>query len=167
MSFFVVTILTPAQLFCRCLQTALFNGPSMALAAAAAQHLPSISITQRRPLSSFRPHQGRQDGASFWKKKKATWTKKLTLSSPTTTTHFSALPFDLSPPPIDHDLLVSALSSLSPQPMKSKRTIYAIHFLQETVIVEGAKVSDDGVIETFNNDDEALDAANNGVVVGI
>ena len=35
------------------------------------------------------------------------------------------------------------------------------------MIVEGAKVSDDGVIETFNNDDEALDAANNGVVVGI
>jgi hypothetical protein len=139
----------------------------MALAAAAAQHLPSISITQRRPLSSFRPHQRHSDGASFWKKKKATWTKKLTLSSPTTTTHFSALPFDLSPPPIDHDLLVSAFPSLSPQPMKSKRTIYAIHILQETVTVEGAKVSDDGVIETFNNDDEALDAVDNGVVVGI
>ncbi|XP_059433822.1 putative transferase At1g60990, chloroplastic [Corylus avellana] len=112
----------------------------MALATAAAPRLPSISITQRRPLSSFRPHQSHPDGASFWKKKKATWTKKLTLSFTTTTTHFSALPFDLSPPPIDHDLL-------------------------ETVTVEGAKVSDDGVIETFNNDDEALDAVDYGVVV--
>jgi hypothetical protein len=39
--------------------------------------------------------------------------------------------------------------------------------LQETATVAGAKVSDDGVIETFNNDDEALDAVDNGVVVRI
>lgn len=39
--------------------------------------------------------------------------------------------------------------------------------LQETVTLAGAKVSDDGIIETFNNDDEALDAADNGVVVRI
>lgn len=32
---------------------------------------------------------------------------------------------------------------------------------------EGAKVSDDGIIETFDNDDEALDAFDNGVAVGI
>lgn len=30
---------------------------------------------------------------------------------------------------------------------------------------EGAKVSEDGVIETFDNDDEALDAVDNGVAV--
>ncbi|KAI8024674.1 putative transferase [Camellia lanceoleosa] len=50
----------------------------------------------------------------------------------------SALPFDLSPP-IDHDLL-------------------------DTVTVVGAKISEDGIIETFDNDDEALDAVENGVV---
>lgn len=38
--------------------------------------------------------------------------------------------------------------------------------LQETLETAGAKVSDDGVVETFDNDDEALDAAYNGVVVG-
>ncbi|XP_065869943.1 putative transferase At1g60990, chloroplastic [Euphorbia lathyris] len=52
----------------------------------------------------------------------------------------AASPFDLSPPPIDHDLL-------------------------ETVTADGAKVSEDGIIETFDNDDEALDAFANGVVV--
>ncbi|KAG6588802.1 putative transferase, chloroplastic, partial [Cucurbita argyrosperma subsp. sororia] len=55
-------------------------------------------------------------------------------------TSFSALPFDLSPPPIDEDLL-------------------------EAATTEGARISDDGIIETFHNDDEALDAANNGVAV--
>lgn len=57
-----------------------------------------------------------------------------------TRTSFSAFPFDLSPPPIDEDLL-------------------------EAAAVEGAKISDDGIIETFHNDEEALDAANNGVAV--
>ncbi|EXB97354.1 hypothetical protein L484_024217 [Morus notabilis] len=52
----------------------------------------------------------------------------------------AAFPSDLSPPPIDHDLL-------------------------ESLETAGAKVSDDGVVETFDNDDEALDAAYNGVVV--
>ncbi|KAH7575739.1 hypothetical protein JRO89_XS02G0206100 [Xanthoceras sorbifolium] len=52
----------------------------------------------------------------------------------------AALPFDLSPPPIDHDLL-------------------------DTVKSVGAEISEDGVIETFNNDDEALDAVDNGVTV--
>ncbi|KAI5384658.1 hypothetical protein KIW84_071604 [Lathyrus oleraceus] len=49
-------------------------------------------------------------------------------------------PFDLSPPPIDHDFL-------------------------DTVKTAGAEVSGEGIIETFRNDDEALDAADNGVVV--
>lgn len=31
----------------------------------------------------------------------------------------------------------------------------------------GAKVSDDGIIETFDNDDQALDAADNGVAVSV
>lgn len=33
--------------------------------------------------------------------------------------------------------------------------------------VAGAKVSEDGVIGTFDNDDEALDAVENGVAVCI
>ncbi|VVA93921.1 unnamed protein product [Arabis nemorensis] len=51
-----------------------------------------------------------------------------------------SLHFDFSPPPIDHDLL-------------------------DTISVAGGKVSEDGVVESFNNDDEALDAFDNGVVV--
>uniref|UniRef100_A0A2P2KNF6 Uncharacterized protein MANES_07G017700 n=1 Tax=Rhizophora mucronata TaxID=61149 RepID=A0A2P2KNF6_RHIMU len=47
---------------------------------------------------------------------------------------------DLSPPPIDHDLL-------------------------QKLTAEGAKVSEDGIIETFDNDDEALDAFSNGALV--
>lgn len=31
--------------------------------------------------------------------------------------------------------------------------------------IAGAKVSEDGVIETYDNDDEALDAADDGVAV--
>ncbi|WOG88311.1 hypothetical protein DCAR_0207546 [Daucus carota subsp. sativus] len=50
------------------------------------------------------------------------------------------LPFDLAPPPIDHDLLDTAISA-------------------------GAKVSEDGIAETFNNDDEALDTVDKGTVV--
>ncbi|XP_019057619.1 PREDICTED: putative transferase At1g60990, chloroplastic isoform X1 [Tarenaya hassleriana] len=49
-------------------------------------------------------------------------------------------PFDFSPPPIDHDL-------------------------PEKISVAGGKVSSDGVVETFDNDDEALDAFENGAVV--
>ncbi|KAJ8755025.1 hypothetical protein K2173_015537 [Erythroxylum novogranatense] len=48
--------------------------------------------------------------------------------------------FELSPPPIDHDLL-------------------------ETLAMEGAKVSEDGIIQTYNNDDEAINAFGTGVVV--
>lgn len=50
----------------------------------------------------------------------------------------AATPFDLSPPPIDHDLA-------------------------ESMVGTGAKVSDDGVVESYDNDDEALDAADNGL----
>lgn len=39
--------------------------------------------------------------------------------------------------------------------------------LQDTVKTAGAEVSGEGIIETFRNDDEALDAADNGVVVCI
>ncbi|KAL1366016.1 hypothetical protein HN51_013930 [Arachis hypogaea] len=52
----------------------------------------------------------------------------------------SANSFDLSPPPIDHDFL-------------------------DTVKTAGARVSEEGIVETFYNDDEALDAAENGVAV--
>lgn len=52
----------------------------------------------------------------------------------------AAIPFDLSPPPIDHDLA-------------------------ESMVGAGAKVSDDGVVESYDNDDEALDAADNGLAV--
>lgn len=38
--------------------------------------------------------------------------------------------------------------------------------MQETVKSEGVKISE-GVIETFGNDGEALDAADNGVAVSI
>ena len=37
--------------------------------------------------------------------------------------------------------------------------------LQDTVKTAGAELSGEGVIETFHNDDEALDAVENGVVV--
>ncbi|MCI51697.1 dimethylglycine dehydrogenase mitochondrial-like, partial [Trifolium medium] len=37
----------------------------------------------------------------------------------------------------------------------------------DTVKTVGAEVSGDGIIETFHNDEEALDAADNGVVVSI
>ena len=37
--------------------------------------------------------------------------------------------------------------------------------MQETAIGEGAKVSEHGIIETFDNDEEALDAFDNGIVV--
>ncbi|GAB4848137.1 hypothetical protein Ancab_002803 [Ancistrocladus abbreviatus] len=48
--------------------------------------------------------------------------------------------FDLSPPPVDHDFL-------------------------DTVALSGAVISENGVIETFQNDEEALTAAENGAVV--
>ena len=37
--------------------------------------------------------------------------------------------------------------------------------MQETAITEGAKVSEHGIIQTFDNDKEALDAFDNGIVV--
>ncbi|GLT42751.1 hypothetical protein SLA2020_167360 [Shorea laevis] len=74
---------------------------------------------------------------AFWNEKR----NKYKLSSRTSSSPIAAaLPFELSPPPIDHDFL-------------------------DTVTVAGAKVSEDGIIETFDNDEEALDAFDNGVVV--
>ncbi|KAK1441604.1 hypothetical protein QVD17_07629 [Tagetes erecta] len=55
-------------------------------------------------------------------------------------TQSAALPFDLSPPPIDHDLY------------------------DDMPDAEG-KVSEHWVVETFDNDDEALDAVDTGTVV--
>ncbi|KAJ0010478.1 hypothetical protein Pint_34010 [Pistacia integerrima] len=66
---------------------------------------------------------------------------KNTTTLPLKSTSFqpiAALPFDLSPPPIDHDLLDKVKSA-------------------------GAEVSENGIVETFGNDDEALDAVDNGV----
>ena len=39
--------------------------------------------------------------------------------------------------------------------------------MQDALTLSGTKVSDDGIVETFDNDDEALDAVDNGVVVRI
>lgn len=58
--------------------------------------------------------------------------------NPLSTFSITALPFDLSPPPIDHDLL-------------------------DTLAVAGANLSGSRTVETFHNDDEALDAVDNGV----
>ncbi|KAI4298990.1 hypothetical protein L6164_032491 [Bauhinia variegata] len=75
------------------------------------------------------------------KKKNSTTIEKLFCSSKfRVITSVQALPFDLSPPPIDHDFLDTAKSA-------------------------GAEVSNEGIVETFGNDDEALDAVDNGVVV--
>ncbi|KAM3762545.1 hypothetical protein ACB098_01G354900 [Castanea mollissima] len=91
------------------------------------------------------PHQN----GPFWTKKTHSISFTLSLSSTkisrsssssSSTTLPAALPFDLSPPPIDHDFL-------------------------DALALSGTKVSDDGIVETFDNDDEALDAVDNGVVV--
>ncbi|KAB1207049.1 Aminomethyltransferase [Morella rubra] len=101
--------------------------------------LPYIRTTTSGSSSSFRSRPHHINGA-FWRKKTSTNEKLRLLSRSSSGGTFAALPFDLSPPPIDHDFL-------------------------ETVTAAGAKVSDDGIIETFGNDDEALDATDNGVVV--
>ncbi|XP_021619091.1 putative transferase At1g60990, chloroplastic isoform X2 [Manihot esculenta] len=83
---------------------------------------------------------------TFWtgrekkKQQKVTFTSTSQSSKGCSWRPISASPFDLSPPPIDLDLL-------------------------ETLTADGAKASEDGIIETFDNDDEALDAFGNGVVV--
>lgn len=40
-------------------------------------------------------------------------------------------------------------------------------FLKDTMTAAGAKVSEDGVIGTFDNDEEAFDAVENGAAVCI
>ncbi|XP_015893725.2 putative transferase At1g60990, chloroplastic isoform X2 [Ziziphus jujuba] len=97
-------------------------------------------------LNSWRPYSPNHQNAAFSSShcnNRATTLKLLSLSSKTTWKNcrtLAALPFDLSPPPIDHDLL-------------------------DTVATEGAEVSEDGIVETFGNDDEALEAVHTGVVV--
>ncbi|KAH7518825.1 hypothetical protein FEM48_Zijuj09G0212300 [Ziziphus jujuba var. spinosa] len=96
-------------------------------------------------LNSWRPYSPNHQNAAFSSShcnNRATTLKLLSLSSKTTWKNcrtLAALPFDLSPPPIDHDLL-------------------------DTVATEGAEVSEDGIVETFGNDDEALEAVHTGVV---
>ncbi|KAF4357170.1 hypothetical protein F8388_003317 [Cannabis sativa] len=88
------------------------------------------------PWSSF--PSSRRNGSFFSSgfKKSSSYFSKSTKNS----TNLAALPFDLSPPPIDHDLV-------------------------DAMEAAGAKVSEKGIIETFDNDDEALDAVDNGVAV--
>ncbi|KVI01786.1 Glycine cleavage T-protein, N-terminal [Cynara cardunculus var. scolymus] len=62
------------------------------------------------------------------------------LSSTTDRAPLAAIPFDIYPPPIDHDL-------------------------HDDMAIAGVKVSEDWVIETFDNDEEALDVVDNGTVV--
>lgn len=45
--------------------------------------------------------------------------------------------------------------------------LLSLHWLQDTVKTAGAEVSGEGIVETFHNDEEALDAADNGVAVSI
>ncbi|KAL4282239.1 hypothetical protein GQ457_03G002850 [Hibiscus cannabinus] len=104
-----------------------------AAATPCAAHLVGRSTT-RLQYSTPAPHLYRN--AAFWTKKST----KNKLSSRNASSTVAALPFELSPPPIDHDFL-------------------------DSVVAEGAKVSEEGIIETFDNDDEALDAFDNDVVV--
>ncbi|KAF6152805.1 hypothetical protein GIB67_004634 [Kingdonia uniflora] len=70
-----------------------------------------------------------------------TTTTTTTTTSTVRTAISSSSQFDLSPPPIDHDLL-------------------------ESMADEGAEISEDGVVETFGNDEEAINAAiEDGVAV--
>ncbi|XP_027346506.1 putative transferase At1g60990, chloroplastic isoform X2 [Abrus precatorius] len=80
---------------------------------------------------------GEPRNVAFWSHQ---LTKKETMSFWSIYAEPSPLEFDLSPPPIDHDLL-------------------------DTVRTAGADVSREGIILTFHNDDEALDAVHNGVAV--
>ncbi|XP_023904197.1 putative transferase At1g60990, chloroplastic [Quercus suber] len=107
--------------------------------------LPSMMIPRSWNLNLSSPHQN----GPFWTKKTPSISITLSLflsstkissSRSSSTTLPAALPFDLSPPPIDHDFL-------------------------DALTLSGTKVSDDGIVETFDNDDEALDAVDNGVVV--
>nr|XP_043629044.1 putative transferase At1g60990, chloroplastic [Erigeron canadensis] len=64
--------------------------------------------------------------------------RKLQLSS--SSTAVTAIPFDLSPPPIDHDLY-------------------------DDLAISVENISEAWVIETYDNDEEALDAVDNGTVI--
>ncbi|XP_031247690.1 putative transferase At1g60990, chloroplastic isoform X2 [Pistacia vera] len=94
-------------------------------------HLRSLSSRNFLNGTSFIHHQE--------SKNKTKNTTTLSLKS-TSFQPIAALPFNLSPPPIDHDLLDKVKSA-------------------------GAGVSENGIVETFGNDDESLDAVENGVAV--
>lgn len=95
----------------------------------------TLSLTRRRSCTT-RPSFCSSAFLSHHPQNYAFRTHKLSSS-----TIAAALPFDLSPPPIDHDLI------------------------EDTVTAAGSKVWEDGITETFHNDDEALDAADKGIVV--
>ncbi|KAJ9174648.1 hypothetical protein P3X46_013270 [Hevea brasiliensis] len=117
------------------------------MAPSSATYVVGSATTLLQPLLRKRtiPFNSYHNGA-FWTWKENKKQRKLTFTSTSLSSKtcswrpISASPFDLSPPPIDLDLL-------------------------ETLTADGAKASEDGIIETFDNDDEALDAFDNGVVV--
>lgn len=74
--------------------------------------LPYIRTTTSGSSLSFRSRPHHINGA-FWRKKTSTNEKLRLLSRSSSGGTFAALPFDLSPPPIDHDFLVSASLSVS------------------------------------------------------
>ncbi|XP_062077305.1 putative transferase At1g60990, chloroplastic isoform X2 [Humulus lupulus] len=97
---------------------------------------PQLDLLHQRPWSFF-SHSHRNVSFLSSGFKKSRWSFSKSMRNPTNS---AALPFDLSPPPIDHDLV-------------------------DAMEAAGAKVSDKGIIETFDNDDEALDAVDKGVAV--
>ncbi|KAK4271169.1 hypothetical protein QN277_019901 [Acacia crassicarpa] len=100
-----------------------------------------------QPNSTFFPWRPSLSSKSSLPPNGAFWLQKL-MSKPLSSSNSiynklhpaQASPFDLSPPPIDHDFL-------------------------DTAKTAGAEISKEGIIETFHNDDEALDAVDNGAVV--
>ncbi|CAI9304350.1 unnamed protein product [Lactuca saligna] len=122
---------------------ALLSSVSHAISNATSSTLHRRSVNQTRSsrlhssfhLSAYGSHGSHNDAVCIRSRKP--------LSPTTYSSNFApvaATPFDLSPPPIDHDLY-------------------------DDMAIAGAKVSEDWIIETFNNDEEALDAVDNGTVV--
>ncbi|KAJ4717220.1 Aminomethyltransferase [Melia azedarach] len=107
------------------------------MASTATTHM-VVGSTSR--LDSLRTTKFPHNGAVFAQQKQQQKRKRILSLKNICIPPISALPFDLSPPPIDHDLL-------------------------DTVKSAGAEISEDGIVETFGNDDEALDAIHNGVAI--
>ncbi|XP_031127900.1 putative transferase At1g60990, chloroplastic [Ipomoea triloba] len=105
-----------------------FLSPSSTLARSVLPGVTAFHAHRRSSFLSPSSHSFRLQNNAF---RPEIWTRNFSTA---------ALPFDLSPPPIDHDLI-------------------------DTMKVAGAKVLEDDIIETYGNDDEALSAAENGVAV--